>query len=311
MASALQIGTKFQIDSMRKEALARLSVCFPSSLQEFHNGVSLVPTHDVPHTTHRPIALKPRDAITVFHLARTFGLDELVPAAIYTCAQLTIDDLFHACQAGSLTFCELKACIRERQTLQNECLLKPLIFAKGELSPDCTRSEQSDVMRCAEDMKGLAEAAVGLQASQGDDSAPDALMPVLDEWVLDDSLCEACQAYLTARHEQERQQIWDRLWKKYVLVCIVFLPTYLHLTGDAISGSCTPTLMCATPCVCRVAGTYSTLTMTSFFFFNKLHGPHLALCTSLCARNHRPCVTPIQSPVEVHSYRTHCRHVSL
>lgn len=217
VSSALRLGTKFQVDSMRKEALSRLSACFPKTLDDFHSGVSLFRTHQPDHPRSSPIELREKDAPAVFHLACDLGLDELIPAAIYTCAQLQIHDLFAAHRAGSLTFLELQACMEERDELQSDCVRMAVRLTESGASLRCRLAAQKGTA-CIDAMRQIADGFIRLHADFRDFNEPSALECLLDNIEDTKSMCKNCRTVAIERLEGARYEVWGRLWEKYVSV---------------------------------------------------------------------------------------------
>ena len=87
----LCLGSKYQVDHVRDEAIHRLRRCFPSKLSAF--PARNVYLQDPGFALMESIFLRKKDAIGVVNLARAFDLNFLLPPAFYLCAQLDYDEL--------------------------------------------------------------------------------------------------------------------------------------------------------------------------------------------------------------------------
>ena len=98
----LRLGTKYQIDSLRKDAVKRLQEYFPYGLQGEDSDIFMRISAGV-DSIRIPcgcVGLQPSDAIAVVNLARECDLPRLLPPALYVCAQLDYRTLVHG-DAGS------------------------------------------------------------------------------------------------------------------------------------------------------------------------------------------------------------------
>lgn len=226
VATALHIGTKFQFLDIRDEALARLAICFPETLEAFYSN-ALVVTHHRPKDLSTTLAQCPidfeddeGDAIAVFHLARSLNLLDILPAAIYCCAQLPIPVLFAAYQSldttYSLTLAELQECLEARVELQKDTISLYRWIAAGETSAECIERDQDGDSLCNSVMMDLAAYA----HDQGFLDHPDALS-TLEEFLegcgkSETPLCTSCTAWAKQRHQEQRKEIWSRLRTRYI-----------------------------------------------------------------------------------------------
>ncbi|KAI0783917.1 hypothetical protein BC629DRAFT_1440631 [Irpex lacteus] len=144
VAAALRLGTKYGFESMRQEALRRISVCYAKDLDDLHTSAD-----DCSDPVKCPIAWESeRDCIAVFHLARQLGLDDLVPAALYRCANdVSIEQLFEAAAVSNddrlymLSYQELQDCIQSRQELLAYSIKLSPVPSKIEPSCDVLSNE--------------------------------------------------------------------------------------------------------------------------------------------------------------------------
>ena len=92
----LRLGSKYEIEHVRAEAIRRLRRTFPDSLDRFDSSADRdTITHRLryglvlaPPSRVLLIRLDPGDIIAVINLARMYQLDSLLPAAFYECPQL-------------------------------------------------------------------------------------------------------------------------------------------------------------------------------------------------------------------------------
>ncbi|TCD68725.1 hypothetical protein EIP91_010009 [Steccherinum ochraceum] len=95
VSTMLRLGTKYQIEVLRTDALRRLQNVFPSKLEKFRNSYTVEYDEELDgHSSEsdtfftQAINMQTEDAITVVNLARMFDLPGLLPGAFYCCSQL-------------------------------------------------------------------------------------------------------------------------------------------------------------------------------------------------------------------------------
>lgn len=232
-AAALRLGTKYGFKEMREEALRRISACYPKDLQNLHTGAN-----DCDDPGRCPIAWKEGDCIAVLHLARQLGLDDLVPAALYRCANdVSIEQLFTAAATRtgvhSLTFQELQDCMQSRRELLAVNIKLYDMFSQ--MVPACVRAPQEPTAdggpddtegrlqesKCRQRMKDILVWA----HRDGSLDASLALFP-MDAWidynVEPDALCSICGSNLKSTHSGQREEIWAGLRNKYCTNVVKF-----------------------------------------------------------------------------------------
>lgn len=137
----MRLGTKYGIEEMKQEALCRLSACYTKDLARLH-------THkgDSNNATECPISWKAEDCMGVLHLARQLDLDELIPAALYRCANdVTLDQIFQVAanhqRLQTLTAQELQDCICSRNDLISENIKLYDMFSELQPSTECSATK--------------------------------------------------------------------------------------------------------------------------------------------------------------------------
>ena len=216
-AAALRLGAKYGFEEMKQEALCRISTCYTKNIEGLH-------THDEDsdNATKCPISWKAEDCIGVLHLARQLDLDELVPAALYRCANdVTLDQIFDAAsnqgRLYTLTFQELRDCICSRNDLTLENLKLYDMFLKLQPSAECsasTKPEWREETTCIQTMRNM----VVFAHAHGYLRGSLALFP-MDSWI--DSrtgpgqYCPSCGEHFKCTNGQQRSEIWSRLVSKY------------------------------------------------------------------------------------------------
>ncbi|CAL1717257.1 unnamed protein product [Somion occarium] len=106
VAMMLHLGTKYQMEDVREEAISRLWRCYPSHLPHFDNEVT---RRDSIYDAH------PFDAI---RLAHRFGLDFILPPAYYLCTRMGLDTMVKAARKGWWNFDDLRICMKARKKLR-------------------------------------------------------------------------------------------------------------------------------------------------------------------------------------------------
>lgn len=91
------LSFKYDVPHIQEEVRRRLQVCYPSTLEQWDLRYPPAYPSD-PQIIYEgspkdTLSVKPIDCITVINLARRFNLDELLPAAFYTCTLIPQEDL--------------------------------------------------------------------------------------------------------------------------------------------------------------------------------------------------------------------------
>ncbi|TCD60223.1 hypothetical protein EIP91_010531 [Steccherinum ochraceum] len=208
----LRLGTKYQIECLRDDAVRRLGACFPSQLDTFttlytselfKKGLVLRYPHDV-------IVLKQNHVVAVVELAQTFDLHHLLPSALYMCAQLSIDMKLNGYRDRDgrnwvLSKSTLKRCLAGEAKLRLETREQEKFVMLGESSPDCPRSSSCE-RRLASTRRHR------LRAMQ---ETPNALSG--SKWIEDIGLCEMCCTYFVQKHVGHQLKVWKNLAKYFEL----------------------------------------------------------------------------------------------
>ncbi|KAI0072966.1 hypothetical protein K474DRAFT_1667191 [Panus rudis PR-1116 ss-1] len=162
--SMLHMGTKYQIAVIRKEAILRLKLCFPTSLDDFCR-LDLnceLGKHPNRVVDCGRICFRPRDAIMAVKMGITCDVPEILPAAFYICAQLPYSMLLNgaADDRGKVWKLDeqcLEACLKGRDKLRVAFMrsLRLLFFHEplpGCISPKkCTEMKVQMLQRCCFD----------------------------------------------------------------------------------------------------------------------------------------------------------------
>ncbi|CAL1717210.1 unnamed protein product [Somion occarium] len=137
VSAFLRLGSNYQIDHLRAEAIHRLRICFPTRLSQYKAEAFSNLTSQEAQKHSIPIMMSFSDAIEVIQLAQSFDLADILPSAFYTCAQLPTSQLFDAVSAGRLSLRDLQRIIEAfpRLTRVNKFKLSRLI--RRATSPTC------------------------------------------------------------------------------------------------------------------------------------------------------------------------------
>lgn len=207
----LRLGSKYQVDHVRDEAIHRLRRCFPSKLSAF--PARNVYLQDPGFALMESIFLRKKDAIGVVNLARAFDLNFLLPPAFYLCAQLDYDELVDGvkddCVEGGimkLSPYDLKLCIKGRGLLTKADVrsLQPLFFPVA--SAGCQKTAE-----CIDTKRALVQ-----ELWYENLANPNALVEArhwLKSYALgrQNPLCPSCVEDLMDAYDVQRQQTWDSL----------------------------------------------------------------------------------------------------
>ncbi|KAI0085472.1 hypothetical protein BDY19DRAFT_449067 [Irpex rosettiformis] len=222
-AAGLRIGTKYSFMNIRQEALRRISTCYPAELHAMQTHGPGLQATGLHCTSNCPITWDAEDCIAVFHLARCFNLNELIPAALYRCTtHVSISSLFAAAadqdnQLHTLSQEELEDCIQAREVLFIENARLYNIFSELEPSPDCTDSSRTDPV-CVNAMKNMLA-----NAHKENFMHQNHPLVKLDHWIafFQDSehhshtICDSCVSYFTIEARMRQKQIWIELRTRF------------------------------------------------------------------------------------------------
>ncbi|KAI0071962.1 hypothetical protein K474DRAFT_1651758, partial [Panus rudis PR-1116 ss-1] len=125
VSALLHLATKYQADSIRKEAIRRLIIWFPSNLKEFARSPAIRWTEELDEFDVQDLELSgvhKWDAIAAVNLARSMDVPEILPPAFYVCANLPIETLFkgHTDKNGRLhrlSVDDVKLCLSGKEKL--------------------------------------------------------------------------------------------------------------------------------------------------------------------------------------------------
>lgn len=215
VSAMLRLGSKYQVDHVRDEAIHRLRRCFPSKLSAF--PARNVYLQDPGWALSESISLRKKDAIAVVNLARAFDLDFLLPPAFYLCAQLDDDELVDGVtddfgEPVKLSSHDLKICIQGRTSLTKADVrsLKPLFFPKP--SDKCFKAQGGE---CIEVKRQLVQ-----ELWYENLANPNALVEAT-HWLKSyavsrqNPLCSPCVEELMEAYDLQRQKTWDSLGKYF------------------------------------------------------------------------------------------------
>ena len=209
MVAALRLGLKYTINEIKDESLRRLRKCYPKDLENNHWHIHLATGSFFSATSQSKDASvcamvwKPRDSIAVLHLARQFGLDELVPAALYACAVgLSSADLVSAASNQehplyALTQPELVECYQVRECLSTDNHRLYDVLSRSMASITCSRQHGAK-QSCSSVMDAMVGSAHFCQMME----QRHVLAP-LDSWLSQynrngpTSLCKHCHSYVS------------------------------------------------------------------------------------------------------------------
>lgn len=222
IVSALELGTKYAFDAMRREALRRMSHCYPRDIE-----TTMIPEGEhCAHWGHRAsagcsIIWQRTDPILVFRLARRLGLDDFIPMALYRCANsdLSLSELFSTVveQDGRppiLSIQELADCVQAREYLSVQQSAMYEKFATGGLSPDClTRVPITHgVSHCRNIAESCAAYALGEQYM----THRDVFWP-MSSWIEENGqdLCKRCEMHYKKSILSLQKRAWAYLRERF------------------------------------------------------------------------------------------------
>lgn len=200
----LRLGSKYQVDHIRDDAIYRLQLCFPSHLEHFDSSLHV-------KSEQPPISdITGKDAICVVNLARKFHLDALLPAALYTCCQLGNAYLVNGVSypndiTEKLSPDDLLLCLDTRDTLLEENTTNTAFICSPVASPSCIHSNV-----CLRGLRSLIRVAQKEEIFARDDPLKD-LSPFIRRHAPEVGVCEPCIESLVISSGKGRVRVWNTL----------------------------------------------------------------------------------------------------
>ncbi|KAJ7466903.1 hypothetical protein FB451DRAFT_1259476 [Mycena latifolia] len=197
IAAILRLSTKYNVDVLRRRALAHISSLYPTTLQEW----DLRKDTAMEVFNARPFA--------VLLLAKETGHQALLPACMYLCADsVDINDILDGLKSIDGKHIELdwpdkRACIRGRQNLLLALRSEVFAFLTGSLPiPNCVSPQRCDSSK----LRWLQS----LEASLGN-GCP-GIFSIKFPWTsFRKAVCENCYNASYNNSNHQRQLIWDKL----------------------------------------------------------------------------------------------------
>ncbi|KAI0062163.1 hypothetical protein BV25DRAFT_1804764 [Artomyces pyxidatus] len=205
------MGTKYDIDYLRDEALSRILACYPDTLDCYDQI-------EESWSSRPPIVWTPSQDYDVALLAQAHSLLNILPVALYECCagrpeELTIRlsfDALHTTDPSLPSFDPkiLQRLFVGRAELVRQRMSESLCFLDGERSPRCRQSSCrlvsgymvslshkagvfTDNARTLDDQNDLIDVTCGAQSNL--------------------QACADCVNFFKKRHQDGRQKVWDNL----------------------------------------------------------------------------------------------------
>ncbi|KAJ7502583.1 hypothetical protein B0H11DRAFT_1712347 [Mycena galericulata] len=197
IAAILRLSTKYNVDVLRRRALAHISSLYPTTLQEW----DLRKDTAMEVFNARPFA--------VLLLAKETGHQALLPACMYLCADsVDINDILDGVKSIDGKHLELdwpdkRSCIRGRQNLLLALRSEVFAFLTGSLAiPNCVSPQRCDSSK----LRWLQS----LEASLGN-GCP-GIFSIKFPWTsFRKAVCDNCYTASFTNSNHQRQLIWDKL----------------------------------------------------------------------------------------------------
>lgn len=215
ISAMLRLGTKYQFDDIREEAISRLRIYFPSSLADFRNELT---TPRGPVASDYPKVFWHSNTISDFNcnhslivvtLARTFELNDLIPSAMFVCSALAFEVMVFGVEDAygntvKLSSDDLLLCLRGRELLVGRNLTNVKFLFEGDLSMKC---ENNDA--CIESHRLMLTA-----YGKGDwvvDGSPLQDSGWIQRGAVSKGMCPPCVRALVKSYDAQRQDLWNCL----------------------------------------------------------------------------------------------------
>lgn len=189
MAAFLRLGNKYEIPSLRTEAIVRLTAHFPSTLEEWDKPRTLIQFH-------------PGFVCDVIKLAHDQEVQSILPAAFYSCCVLDVHH-FIAPISTSQDHLPLSPQDRDRCLLARERLIsKQFSQTFGWLNPGDYSFNCTDIQRCNDTKRTIFW-----------HLATHPLCSALKHWgnQWENGLCQPCILTCRDEHNSGRAEIWENL----------------------------------------------------------------------------------------------------
>ncbi|TCD63701.1 hypothetical protein EIP91_005106 [Steccherinum ochraceum] len=150
VSTMLRLGSKYQVEHVRSEAIRRLKICFPDDLSLYATRHTRYRTieqiHVEAYCLNAPISLIHEDCISVVNFARSFDLPTLLPTALYACAQLPVATLLQGYTGTDgavykLSEPDILRCFRSQRLLRDLLFLNYRWILNGPSETCIQRSE--------------------------------------------------------------------------------------------------------------------------------------------------------------------------
>lgn len=210
----LRLGTKYQIDILRQDAITRLKEHFPPLLKDFRNTLTGCYNTTIygtaPYASKAIGDLSFRDAIAVIQMARTFELYSILPPAFYVCAQLGTKESINAYQdADGITWKLSRSDLTRREEglrkLHKEAIHMVEFAVTARTSPGCMLYNEHHGMPCKDLL--AAERENSLKHIHTDYGP----LIASTDWLGNLELCDSCQEYFASELKHRRDQVWKGL----------------------------------------------------------------------------------------------------
>lgn len=206
----LQLGTKYQINPLRQEAISRLVFYFPPRLEDFKNRHATDWEGRIPGCDDQVFCDGPIDYIDTCHawavivLARALDIPALLPPAFYLAAQYEPSEVFTDFTDNDDMTWTLSAEDTRRAIVGQEQLRRRTTELRMYLT-DKPSSECIDRKACTETQSAIAR--IVLEDAYHDTKA------LLHATSFEKArpLCDICMDHFLSHYEQARSKSWSEL----------------------------------------------------------------------------------------------------
>lgn len=201
----LRLGHKYNISTIKTEAISRLERCFPVDLKKFKNHWTNADESGIPQDF---MQLRLVDVTAVVLVARRHNLPRLLPSAFYLAAQQDDENLVEGYHDADnvhwkLDRHDITACLTGRAQLH----AKDIAILTARPSATCSNRMQCSIaLKRQRDKHG---------SKVYDWTSP--LKHFITFTDLPDQLCECCTNHLEDEEASQREEIWKDLPKYFQL----------------------------------------------------------------------------------------------
>ncbi|KAI0081494.1 hypothetical protein K474DRAFT_1703922 [Panus rudis PR-1116 ss-1] len=199
--SLLELGTKYQMEHHKEEAMRRMKQLFPASLDDFPHEYLIY--EEVPKDARKvPITTDFQTCFVAVTLVRRLNLISFLPPLLYVCVHSPVDTMCSAVASGKWNIDDLQLCMQGIEPLMNARLAGYAPLYRHELNGNCSTSN-----KCRSSIVKLLSRKGGMYQVAWDVLFTDAALTSFRE----SEMCQKCYRHYEAVFNTLRRDVWGKL----------------------------------------------------------------------------------------------------